>query len=443
MSEQRERGVPDWRRLLRWRGLVSPLGAVSGTLAAMALIYLGYDLVKGRLSPCESIFRETSVGLSTRVRFLRAEGELEIGRTALTELDERGQMAALNLKTCCTVLDAGRIDPEQFLTCKAKARDYEARVEDIVALVRTTMKDGAARAPAAEPAKAEQPRAAVVASLNEKVEAARSTSRDFNREVVEVRRAQALATLEAMPAAHVEVAAQEREPNDDPLSTNIVELDKWVTGSIGAAKDSDYYAFTTPGTHRDWIRVELQNQSATLEPSLELFDGEKSSLGSVHKTTKGADLAYSFVALPNTRFAVRASNYYGESTGVYLIRVAAAKAYDTHEPNDDILSARPIPLGAAAEAQIMDKNDIDFFAVDSGSGAGMMAVKIDNRSASLHPSVTVFDSSKTSIGEQHNTTAGGEVATTFKAQPGTTYFLRIADYYSDGAGDYALTVARQ
>ena len=75
-------------------------------------------------------------------------------------------------------------------------------------------------------------------------------------------------------------------------------LDTWVTGAIGAAKDADYYAFTAPDGPRDWSAIEVKNQSTTLEPRLELFDGEKTSLGEAHKTTAGADLVYRFVATP-------------------------------------------------------------------------------------------------------------------------------------------------
>ena len=46
------------------------------TLALVALVYLGYDLAKGRLSPCDAIFQESSLGLSTRISFLKTEGVL-------------------------------------------------------------------------------------------------------------------------------------------------------------------------------------------------------------------------------------------------------------------------------------------------------------------------------------------------------------------------------
>ena len=53
---------------------------MGGALALVALVFLGYDLAKGKLSPCDAIFQESSLGLSTRISFLKTEGELQIGR---------------------------------------------------------------------------------------------------------------------------------------------------------------------------------------------------------------------------------------------------------------------------------------------------------------------------------------------------------------------------
>jgi hypothetical protein len=444
MNEPQERRSLGLTRILRLVGRLGAPYAVIAGVVAIVLIFLGYDLAKGRLSPCDAIFEESAVGLSTRIRFLKTEAELQLGKDALTELDERAQMTALNLKTCCTVLDAGRLDPEQFLQCKAKARAYDASVEDIAALVRSAVKEASARpAAVAAPAEAPKPAPSIAPALEAKVAAAREVSRAFNRQVVEVRREQALQTLEAARPEHLEIAAEEREPNDGPLATNILELDKWVTGSVGAPKDSDHYSFTTPATHRDWIRIELENRSTTLEPRLELFDSEKSSLAEVHKTTPGADLAYPFVATPATRYTVRVSNYYGESVGVYLLRVVATRSYDAQEPNDGILNAKPISVGAAVAAQIMDRRDLDHFSFAVPSGDNAMIAKLENRSTTLHPKLSVFDATKAVIGEQQNTTKGGDVSLAFKARGPAIYFVRVSDYYSDGSGDYALTVTRQ
>ena len=121
-----------------WK-LFLPLAGVTAALSVMAVLYFGYDLVKGNVSPCESIFQQATVGLSTKIKFLKAEGELKLGPEKVAELSERAQMTALDLKTCCTVLDAGRIDPEQFLSCKSKARSYDARIDDVVALIKASL----------------------------------------------------------------------------------------------------------------------------------------------------------------------------------------------------------------------------------------------------------------------------------------------------------------
>jgi hypothetical protein len=275
------------------------------------------------------------------------------------------------------------------------------------------------------------------------VAAAKEISRTFNKKVVAVRKAQALETLKATPPRNVAIEAQESEPNNDLLTTNGVPLGKWITGSVGAGKDADYYAFTTPKTHRDWIRIELQNRSTTLEPRLELFDAQKTSLGEVHKTTHGADVTYAFVAPPGAKYVVRVSNYYGDSVGVYLMRVVATKAFDAHEPNDDILHAAEISLAKPVTAGVMDKNDLDYFVLTSGSKEGVLRASVQNRSTTLHPEVAAYGSAKALIGSANNTTAGGDTSYVFKVKPNTTYYVRVRDYYSDAPGDYTLTVAEE
>ena len=418
-----------------------PIGATASAFFLIALLYLGYDLAKGRLSPCEAIFRETSLGLKTKISFLKTEGELEIGREQLTDLDERAQMTALNLKTCCTVLDAGRLDPEQFLQCKGSARAYEASLSDIANLVRQAVKEGLTTSSIAASA-APPP---VPASLKQKIDAevgsAQQVSRDFNHAVVAVRHEQALATLATTVPQSVPIEAQEREPNDDALATNEIKLGTWITASIGAGNDADYFAFTSPETHRDWLRIELQNRSTTLEPRLELFDAEKASLGSAYKSTPGADITYAFVAEPATRYVVRASNTYGSSTGVYLMRVVATKSYDALEPNDDILHARPIAIAAPVVANIMDKSDLDFFAITAGKSEATLVASVKNGSITLQPEIALYGANKTLLGTQANTTPGGDTSYSFKIAPNATYYLRVRDVYGSAAGDYTLTVA--
>jgi hypothetical protein len=418
-----------------WK-LFLPLGGVTGALALIAVVYFGYDLVKGNVSPCESIFQQTTVGLSTKIKFLKTEGELKLGPEKVAELSERAQMTALDLKTCCTVLDAGRIDPDQFLQCKAKAQTYDARVEDIAALLRAAMPNANGVASAAPEPTVSAP------ALNTAFEAARTASQDFNQHVAKVAAEQELKSLKAAPAAQLAVDAAEREPNDDGLNANVIELAKPVKAAIAAAKDGDVFTFTTPATYRDWIHVELTNQSTTLDPNLELFDATKAMVGSTTNTTPGGDLSYDFVAPPSTKFSVRIASHYASNTGVYALSIAPKKAYDAFEPNDDILSAHRIAEATPVKAGIMDKNDVDVFSTEGASGERTMTVTIANGSTTLHPHVVVYDAGKTELGGTQNTTAGGDLSYSFKAPKGPVY-IRVSDHYTSDGGAYTLTIAPQ
>jgi hypothetical protein len=126
---------------------------------------------------------------------------------------------------------------------------------------------------------------------------------------------------------------------------------------------------------------------------------------------------------------------------VYLMRVVATKSYDALEPNDDILYAKPIGVAAPVLANIMDKNDLDFFAVTAGKSEGTLVASVKNRSTTLQPEIALYGANKTLLGTQNNTTPGGDAAYTFKVAPNATYYLRVRDVYGSAAGDYTLTVA--
>ncbi len=422
-----------------------PLFAVAGVMLSMLVVYLGYDYLVSRTSPCEAIFQQTAIGLSTKISFLKTNGEFEIGREPLVELTERAQMTALNLKTCCTVLDAGQLNPEQFLQCKAKARAYENRVDGIVAAVQSldSSLSNETTIPAANDAKANAPAsvnptkaATAKASIESNLQEARQISQELNTKVLDVRRKRALETLELITPTDIDVSAKELEPNDKSLSTNKIQLNKWVTASIGAGTDADFFSFTTPPKYRDWIKIELDNRSATLEPRLELFNYEKSSVANRHLTTPGANLSYSFVAAPQSKYAVRISNYYGNSVGAYLFRVTSAKAYDSYEPNDIILNASTIAAGEEVEAAIMDGQDKDFFTVKADTNANEMTVKLTNRSATLRPKLVIYDANKSQMAYKHNTTGGSDISVSVNVTPANSYYVRVSDYYEGAAGAY-------
>ena len=258
--------------------------------------------------------------------------------------------------------------------------------------------------------------------------------------MIEVRKAQALEALKLEAPRQVDVASQEKEPNNDGLNTNVMPLGVWVSAIIGEPSDADMFAFATPAIHRDWISIALDNRSTTLEPRLELFNSDKVSLGTRHSTTPGAGLVYRFLGGPDEQYFVRVSNYYGKSIGGYLLRVMATTAFDAHEPNDSVLTARAIAIGKEIQAAIMDGKD-RFFRIEPPAGASRIDVKVANMSTTLRPRVDLYDASKSHIGNRQNTTGGGDVAYSQVVTPGAQFYIRVGDYYGEAEGAYRLTVS--
>jgi hypothetical protein len=106
---------------------------LSGTIAILVIAFFVYDLLKGIVSPCETIFQQTSVQLRNKLELINTEQEAFIGKEKIQDLTEAAQVTALNLKTCCIVLKAGNVDSNQFLQCKDTAKKYEEKVEHVIA----------------------------------------------------------------------------------------------------------------------------------------------------------------------------------------------------------------------------------------------------------------------------------------------------------------------
>jgi tetratricopeptide (TPR) repeat protein len=243
---------------------------------------------------------------------------------------------------------------------------------------------------------------------------------------------------------HISVTSHEVEPNDDIFHANRISLNTAISAEIGNPADQDFYVFTTPPKYRDIIEVHLQNQSPHLQSALTFYDGTKTKFDSIPNYTGGGDITKSFAADPNAEFFVQAGSLYQyqDSTGPYILTVRALKAYDSYEPNDDILHASPIALGKTIEAEIMDGKDVDYFQFRA-SKTGPVTVILDNKSATLQPVLAAFSSDKSRIGGVPNDTAGGNISYSFPCPAETTCYVAISALYGQTAGKYALTIKQE
>ena len=107
-----------------------PLVIVAATALLLAIIYFVYQAT-GR-SKCDSIFEQTADRLRGNLEFINVKGGLVLGRETVQELTEGSQKVALHLKTCCIAQRTGALNADQFQVCMNGAKDYEAKVGQVV-----------------------------------------------------------------------------------------------------------------------------------------------------------------------------------------------------------------------------------------------------------------------------------------------------------------------
>ena len=98
----------------------------------MLLLAGGAALVLLRPGPssCQGVFEQTAPRLEANIELIRNKGGFAVSQEKVQELTEGSQKVGLHLKTCCAVLDGGKLNPDQFQQCVARASDYERKIAE-------------------------------------------------------------------------------------------------------------------------------------------------------------------------------------------------------------------------------------------------------------------------------------------------------------------------
>jgi hypothetical protein len=233
---------------------------------------------------------------------------------------------------------------------------------------------------------------------------------------------------------------REVEPNNDPTLANIIAFGKAVEGVIDAGvEDVDFFRVTTPPAPRDLISIEITSHSTMLAPVLKIFDSETriTGWGKIIREP-GSSLQQTIAPPPNTTLYLQVSGY-GTGAGGYTLLVQPLKRFDAYEPNDDIYNARPIAVGKAVAAGIMDANDTDYYSFVSPR-TGTVTIAITNRSTALIPALSTFRPDMRSSGFGPDVrTPGLNLRHTMEVREGQVYYIQVRSQAST-AGDYSLVV---
>jgi hypothetical protein len=232
--------------------------------------------------------------------------------------------------------------------------------------------------------------------------------------------------------------SREVEPNDSIGSPNFIALDTPVEASIaGESGDVDTYRITTPLPPRDFLDLEISNRSKTLTPSVRVYDSnlEVTNFGKSAKAP-GSPLYLRLPSEPNSVMYVQVLGA-DQTSGDYSLTARPVHAFDAFEPNDDIFNARPIGLGQAVEANIMDRQDTDYYSFLAKQD-GTVSIDIENRSALLIPALTTFspDQRNSGFGPDIHT-PGGNLHHAMNVQAHRVYFVQVWAQ-ADSFGEYTL-----
>jgi len=120
--------------------------------------------------------------------------------------------------------------------------------------------------------------------------------------------------------------------------------------------------------------------------------------------------------------------------------VAAQKAYDRYEPNDDAFTATRLKVGETIEASIMDGADVDSYRFSGVTGKSL-TVDLENLSRSLQPSIRVLKSDRSRVRDwAAPNESGANLTFSLESEPGHDYFVEVGSYAGRTAGPYKLTV---
>lgn len=136
-------------------------------------------LVPWLRNSCGGIFEQTAPKVKVNLAIIKSTGAATVGQEKIQELSESAQKVSLHLKTCCKVLEHGKLGAGQFQQCIDTASAYDRQI----AFVAQQM---------AEVAEAQEKGATDVlqertASIDEAITTATSRAENFARQVAQIK----------------------------------------------------------------------------------------------------------------------------------------------------------------------------------------------------------------------------------------------------------------
>jgi hypothetical protein len=214
--------------------------------------------------------------------------------------------------------------------------------------------------------------------------------------------------------------------------------------SIATEGAVNVYSFTAPSTGGLVLR-QMAAPGSSLDSVMAVFNGGGRLIASNDDSPEGgtADSEIRLAVTAGQKYYVEAAGYHA-STGAYTLSITTA----ADDFGNDFASAHVVTAAADGSAQqagsIDYQGDLDVFKL-TATAAGTFAVRLDGAvGSSLHPALTVFDSSASHnvLASQNDTAGTGHSVVTLTLTAGQTVYLQAASLSTGAAVEpYVLSVA--
>jgi hypothetical protein len=184
-------------------------------VAIAALVATSFMIILRPGGSCEKVFQQTAPKLEAHLKIIKQTGSLVISHQQIQKVSDSAQKVGLHLKTCCFVLEGGKLNPAQFQQCIDKASAYDRQI----ALVAQRLTEAAELKGQGAPDVLKEK----IARIDQTIEAATSDAAAFARQVENITVTKpglsasepnkALATTQAQTAG-VRVEVQELKRDD-------------------------------------------------------------------------------------------------------------------------------------------------------------------------------------------------------------------------------------
>jgi len=213
-------------------------------------------------SPCDDIFAQAAPELKVSLKVIENEGAFAVSREKIQELSESAQKVGLHLKTCCAVLDGGKLDSQQFQQCIDKASGYEKQIVLVAQQIR--------EAAEAKERGATDVVQSKIADIGQTIDVATGNAETFARFIEEEMKPPPVEKTggsggknkanQSLPVRNN--SQKENESNDQITAANVIQFGGSTKGVVASDKDRDYYRYRTPGQMSGKTRIIMRKLSS-------------------------------------------------------------------------------------------------------------------------------------------------------------------------------------